>query len=182
MGEGVCLSTRGAAQVYHGLSHNRSSLESEGLSLASILFLRRHRTRDQGITVEEYQSASAGPTANTGAPPPPPPPPPPGPPPPPVAAAPAAGGVAAVFAELNRGEEVTKGLRKVDKSEMTHKNPALRASGTVPSSTGPGGTSTFFKTRSQLLMRRNSSKTSGQAHEASGPCRQEARQVCARRQ
>lgn len=41
-----------------------------------------------------------------------------------------------MFAELNRGEEVTKGLRKVDKSEMTHKNPALRAGSTVPSSTG----------------------------------------------
>jgi hypothetical protein len=31
---------------------------------------------------------------------------------------------------------VTKNLRKVDKSEMTHKNPALRASSTVPSSVG----------------------------------------------
>jgi hypothetical protein len=38
-----------------------------------------------------------------------------------------------VFAELNRGSDVTKNLRKVDKSEMTHKNPALRASPTVPS-------------------------------------------------
>ena len=37
-----------------------------------------------------------------------------------------------MFAELNRGSEVTKNLRKVDKSEMTHKNPALRASSTVP--------------------------------------------------
>jgi adenylyl cyclase-associated protein len=45
---------------------------------------------------------------------------------------PPAGGVEAVFAELNRGEAVTKGLRKVDKSEMTHKNPALRAQGVVP--------------------------------------------------
>ena len=27
---------------------------------------------------------------------------------------------------LNMGADVTKGLRKVDKSEMTHKNPALR--------------------------------------------------------
>ena len=44
-----------------------------------------------------------------------------------------------MFAELNRGEEVTKGLRKVDKSEMTHKNPALRAGSTVPSSTGSAG-------------------------------------------
>lgn len=42
-----------------------------------------------------------------------------------------------MFAELNRGADVTKGLRKVEKSEMTHKNPALRASSTVPSSTSP---------------------------------------------
>lgn len=47
-------------------------------------------------------------------------------------AAPPTDGVAAVFAELNRGEEITKGLRKVDKSEMTHKNPSLRAGNTVP--------------------------------------------------
>ncbi|KAF4996483.1 hypothetical protein FGRMN_4480, partial [Fusarium graminum] len=61
---------------------------------------------------------------------PPPPPPPPG--PPPVldiktesAPAPAAssGGLGAVFSELNKGDAVTKGLRKVYKSEMTHKNP-----------------------------------------------------------
>ena len=44
-----------------------------------------------------------------------------------------------MFAELNRGSEVTKGLRKVDKSEMTHKNPALRASATVPSTAGSSG-------------------------------------------
>lgn len=37
-----------------------------------------------------------------------------------------------VFAQLNKGESVTSGLKKVDKSQMTHKNPALRASGTVP--------------------------------------------------
>lgn len=48
-----------------------------------------------------------------------------------------------MFAELNRGEEVTKGLRKVDKSEMTHKNPALRAGGVVPSSTGSAGKATL---------------------------------------
>lgn len=38
-----------------------------------------------------------------------------------------------VFNQLNRGEAVTSGLRKVDKNEMTHKNPSLRAAGTVPS-------------------------------------------------
>jgi len=32
---------------------------------------------------------------------------------------------------LNRGADVTKGLRKVDKSEMTHKNPELRAGSVV---------------------------------------------------
>lgn len=31
-----------------------------------------------------------------------------------------------VFADLNRGSSVTAGLKKVDKSQMTHKNPALR--------------------------------------------------------
>lgn len=36
-----------------------------------------------------------------------------------------------VFAELNRGEAVTKGLRKVDKSQMTHKNPSLRTTAIV---------------------------------------------------
>jgi len=45
--------------------------------------------------------------------------------------------VAAVFAELNKGEDVTKGLRKVDKSEMTHKNPTLRASSVVSSTGNP---------------------------------------------
>ncbi|KAI8370673.1 adenylate cyclase associated N terminal-domain-containing protein [Radiomyces spectabilis] len=58
--------------------------------------------------------------------------PPPPPPPPPMAfddepAQPS--GAAAVFAEINKGESVTAGLRKVDKSQMTHKNPELRAAG-----------------------------------------------------
>jgi len=85
-------------------------------------------------------------SSSTPAPPPPPsgaggPPPPPPPGPPPVlkikeegasAAPAAAGGLGAVFSELNKGEAVTKGLRKVDRSEMTHKNPSLRAGSTVP--------------------------------------------------
>ncbi|KAJ1938715.1 suppressor of rasval19, partial [Linderina pennispora] len=43
----------------------------------------------------------------------------------------------ALFAELSKGEGVTSGLRKVDKSEMTHKNPVLRGSGTVPEKAKP---------------------------------------------
>jgi adenylyl cyclase-associated protein len=40
--------------------------------------------------------------------------------------------MSAVFAELNQGDAITSGLRKVDRSEMTHKNPSLRAGTTVP--------------------------------------------------
>ena len=49
-------------------------------------------------------------------------------PPPPAAAAaaPAAGGMDAVFGQINQGENITRSLRRVDASEMTHKNPTLR--------------------------------------------------------
>ncbi|TKA77810.1 hypothetical protein B0A55_04589 [Friedmanniomyces simplex] len=84
----------------------------------------------------------APPPPSNGAPPPPPPPLPnfdnipgaPPPPPPPAGGAPkAAGGdISAVFEQLNRGESVTSGLKRVDKSQMTHKNPSLRAAGIIP--------------------------------------------------
>jgi adenylyl cyclase-associated protein len=44
----------------------------------------------------------------------------------------AATGPSALLADLNRGGSVTSGLRKVDPSQQTHKNPDLRASGVVP--------------------------------------------------
>ncbi|KAK7467074.1 suppressor of rasval19 [Stygiomarasmius scandens] len=90
----------------------------------------------RGVSVAEFSSKSPAPATGGAPPPPPPPPPPPAAAPPPASNA-AASGTAAVFAELNRGAEVTKNLRKVDKSEMTHKNPELRAGSTVPSSSGP---------------------------------------------
>ena len=68
----------------------------------------------------------------------PPPPPPPGPPPvlqireeEETSSKAADSGLGAVFSEINKGGDVTKGLRKVDKSQMTHKNPSLRAGSTV---------------------------------------------------
>ncbi|CCK72017.1 adenylate cyclase-binding protein KNAG_0I02310 [Huiozyma naganishii CBS 8797] len=94
-------------------------------------------------------ASEAAPATGSGAPPPPPP------PAPPAsvfevkaeskdqpAASSSAGGIDAVFAELNQGEDITKGLKKVDKSQQTHKNPELRTSSTVPASgsaskTGP---------------------------------------------
>nr|KAJ3419850.1 F-actin-capping protein subunit alpha [Polyrhizophydium stewartii] len=50
------------------------------------------------------------------------------------AAAPA--GAGALFSEISKGN-VTAGLRKVDKSEMTHKNPELRATSVVKASEAP---------------------------------------------
>ncbi|KUJ17089.1 uncharacterized protein LY89DRAFT_669512 [Mollisia scopiformis] len=98
----------------------------------------------KGVTAEEAMKAveqnqpsppAPHPKAVAGAPPPPPPP---GPPPPPMmiddkpAPVADAGGLGAVFSELNKGSDVTKGLRKVTADQMTHKNPSLRAGATVP--------------------------------------------------
>lgn len=109
---------------------------------------------------KEVAAATGGASSSAPAPPPPPPPGPPaaagGPPPPPPPGPPPVlqikeetaqsngkpAGTAhdAVFSEINRGADVTKGLRKVDKSQMTHKNPALRTSSTVPGGSSPTAT------------------------------------------
>ena len=39
--------------------------------------------------------------------------------------------MSAVFGSLNQGGDITRALKKVDQSEMTHKNPALRGSAPV---------------------------------------------------
>ncbi|EJU05526.1 hypothetical protein DACRYDRAFT_92799 [Dacryopinax primogenitus] len=96
----------------------------------------------------EAMRASAGAVGSVPPPPPPPPggmPPPPPPPPPgtlastspPAAAKPAAADPGAVFAQLNVGESVTKGLKKVTADQQTHKNPSLRGGGTVPDKAAP---------------------------------------------
>ncbi|KKF96074.1 Adenylyl cyclase-associated protein [Ceratocystis fimbriata CBS 114723] len=93
------------------------------------------------------KSAPPAPAAPAGSgPPPPPPPPPPGPPPildfktgqGPTSSSTEGGGFGAVFSELNRGSDVTKGLKKVDKSQMTHKNPTLRGSSVVSETSSRG--------------------------------------------
>ncbi|KAF2503084.1 adenylyl cyclase-associated protein [Lophium mytilinum] len=92
---------------------------------------------DASEALKEVKSSAAG-GATNGAPAPPAPagaiPPPPGPPPPPMPPAPKAkaADMGAVFSDLNKGENVTKGLKKVDQSQMTHKNPSLRATAPVP--------------------------------------------------
>lgn len=97
--------------------------------------------------LNQIQSGTATPRANQatagGAPPPPPPPLPvfddngvPHAPPPPPGGAAKGGDMSAVFDQLNQGSAVTANLRKVDKSEMTHKNPSLRAGAPMPQRSG----------------------------------------------
>lgn len=110
--------------------------------------------REAGAEASQASGAPAAPPpppSGAGAPPPPPPlptfdnagaPPPPPPGPAPTGAG-QGGDMGAVFEQLNRGEAVTSGLKKVDKSQMTHKNPSLRAQGDAPEtarskSPGPG--------------------------------------------
>lgn len=116
---------------------------------------------------DKTPSATPAPPPGGGAPPPPPPPlpnfdnNPPPPPPPGAAPAPAkntGGDMDAVFSQLNRGADVTKGLKKVDKSQMTHKNPSLRAQDSGDSirsrSRGP-------ETKPKPVSMRQSSSASG---------------------
>lgn len=72
-------------------------------------------------TPREQSVSAAAPSGSV----PPPPPAPPAPPAPPVDTG-AGGGMGAVFSQINQGSDVTRSLRKVDASEMTHKNPSLR--------------------------------------------------------
>ncbi|XP_013886988.1 adenylyl cyclase-associated protein 1 [Austrofundulus limnaeus] len=72
-----------------------------------------------------------------------PPPPPPGPPPPPMdLSGPASGGGGdadnrnALFASINKGADITKGLKHISDDQKTHKNPGLRSQG-APVRSGP---------------------------------------------
>lgn len=92
--------------------------------------------------------SKTGPVASAGAAPPSapaggPPPPPPGPPPPPAdlsgpAGSDDAGGANrnALFASINKGADITKGLKHVSDHQKTHKNPNLRTQG-APVRSGP---------------------------------------------
>ncbi|KFY91033.1 hypothetical protein V500_04829 [Pseudogymnoascus sp. VKM F-4518 (FW-2643)] len=117
----------------NGLTWNANGVSpKEAMKIVS----SRESTPSQAAAPSPSPSPSPAPSVAAGGPPPPPPPPP-GPAPKfdiKEAAKPAAavGGIGAVFSELNKGDSVTKGLKKVSANEMTHKNPSLRASSIVP--------------------------------------------------
>ncbi|AMD19370.1 HBR469Cp [Eremothecium sinecaudum] len=115
------------------------SYKADGLDFAEAYsqVLKEDKPSSKAHASGEEKPATAGQGAGAAPPPPP--------PPPPAAvfeiqepAAPRvpSTGVAAVFEELNQGESITRSLRRVDKSQQTHKNPELRVSSSVPSSSG----------------------------------------------
>lgn len=103
--------------------------------------------------LSQIQSGTATPKASQAGAPPPPPPmppsdsngPPPPPPPPPSGGVAKGGDMGAVFDQLNQGAAVTAGLKKVDKSQMTHKNPSLREPARSASQTSLGSNSSRSK-------------------------------------
>ena len=107
----------------------------------------------QGGSVADFKLD--GPSGNPSAAPLPPPPPPPGPPPP--TAHTTLAGPAAVFAEINKGTDITKGLKRVDPSQMTHKNPSLRGNEAAPS--GPGACASTIEFFNQTPQSQDSSET-----------------------
>uniref|UniRef100_A0A0B7AU63 Adenylyl cyclase-associated protein n=2 Tax=Arion vulgaris TaxID=1028688 RepID=A0A0B7AU63_9EUPU len=97
----------------------------------------------QAATSPAAANIKSPPAAGHGAPPPPPPP---GPPPPPVAKAADndddGTSRSALFAEIAKGEDVTKGLKRVTDDMKTHKNPALRQ-GQAPIKAAPASKPTL---------------------------------------
>jgi adenylyl cyclase-associated protein len=65
---------------------------------------------------------------------------------------PQGGDMTAVFDQLNQGSGVTANLRKVDQSQMTHKNPSLRAGNTVPQRTSSQNSVSSSSTRGKSPM------------------------------
>ncbi|KAF2723381.1 hypothetical protein K431DRAFT_283181 [Polychaeton citri CBS 116435] len=79
----------------------------------------------------------------------------------------------AVFEQLNRGESVTAGLKKVDKSQMTHKNPSLRSSSSVPDSETARSRSRGPETKPKPASMRQNSTASTASQKKSPPARKE---------
>ncbi|KAI8632161.1 adenylyl cyclase-associated protein [Xylariaceae sp. FL1651] len=116
-------------QIFHGLTEYVKQYFPSGIPWNA----KGQSAADVAKALSTSGAAAAPPAAAGG---PPPPPPPPG--PPPVLQIKEDGpsdksdaGYGAVFSEINKGGDVTKGLRKVDPAQMTHKNPSLRAGSTV---------------------------------------------------
>jgi len=101
-------------------------------------YIKKHHTTELSWNPRGGDASAAAAAPSGGAPAPPKPP---SAPLPPAAAPPASSAPkadpSALFAALSKGEAITSGLKKVDKSQMTHKNPELRATSVVPAAAAP---------------------------------------------
>lgn len=68
------------------------------------------------------------------------------------------GGLGAVFADLNKGSDITSGLKKVDKSQMTHKNPELRKQGALERKPTPPKKPTTLSTKTNVPQKKPARK------------------------
>ena len=75
----------------------------------------------------------------------------------------------AVFDQISRGSAVTSSLRKVDPSQMTHKNPSLRAASTVPTN----GPSSLSRNSSSSSLTRPNTKPKPESMRTKKPHRKE---------
>lgn len=151
--------------IFDGLKLYVKQYHTEGLSWnpnggdfsANLLELEGASDKDTSPSRPSEKSVSAppAPAPTAGGPPPPP-------PPPPAnifaddgksPATSSTGGLDAVFSELNQGEDITKGLKKVDKSQMTHKNPELRKTASTSSNSSRRSPPTKPKKPSSLSLK-----------------------------
>lgn len=119
--------------------HHPKGIQWNPQGVPSAEAIRQIKSSPTGMSQPPPTPPQGSPSPAGGAPLPPPMPahlsggPPPPPPPPATSASRApAGDIGAVFAELNQGSAITSGLKKVESSQMTHKNPSLRAAVPVP--------------------------------------------------
>ncbi|XP_064480305.1 adenylyl cyclase-associated protein 1-like isoform X2 [Ornithodoros turicata] len=83
-------------------------------------------------------------------------PPPPPPPPPPadfLGSAPTEDPRAALFRDINKGENISKALKKVSAEQMTHKNPSLRGQAPLPGKGSPSAPGFASSKPSQEVMK-----------------------------
>jgi len=128
----ILMEFKGKDETQTGWVHNWNTFMKDLFT-----FIKKHHTT--GLTWnprggDASAATAAAPAAPKGPPPPPAGGPPPPPPPaggPPAGSSKAAPDTGALFAALSKGEAITSGLKKVDKSQMTHKNPELRATSVV---------------------------------------------------
>ncbi|KAI9763138.1 MAG: hypothetical protein M1840_000903 [Geoglossum simile] len=138
-------------QIFRSLTDYVKQHYSNGVTWNNKDGVDAQEALNQAELKQNSGSSTTGPTSTSGSAPPPPPPP----PLPtlqsiPPTASSSGGAMDAVFEQLSKGEAVAAGLKKVDKSQMTHKNPSLRATAPVPSRNDSAGSASSTRGKSPV--------------------------------